>query len=638
MNAQLPSGLQALLQASQVLQQQAAPTAPGPQGPQPTVANKVAQQIEQVAAPGMADMGQQAGIAGQIMAQRQAQQQQMAQNPQAVAQMAAQMLQGQGVAGLPANFQFKEGGIIGFSGEEQSDVPDPEAGMTLAERQDYLRRKKGSIYSPTFGLDPDEAAVYLADVEAQRAGTANPEMGPVVGGEVPRTAEERKRIAEQNARLQRIRENAAAIGRSREERVSGIEAVQGRQEAAQAAAEAAKPAAAGAERIEQYDITYPKRGGMKVSDSGGIASVAPEEVGPPKRLMEATRDIVKPPPGGIAQGTPTAPPAETPPIPPSPPVTSVPEAKMPTRAGVQQVLERYQTPKAIAKAQAEVQAVGQRILEARNKQEDLESQGIAALTRAEQARQQQLQQARQGDDFTRLRAFFRDLATRGNTYDAAQAGIDAREAGNIKAGLAHEQAVIELKKAKQARELGNLEAERTHKANALAFMQSERKIKQDLAKLDLDTQAIYDKLTGEERTALANRQTTSQVHAADRASRERIENAKLIQMARDAKDVKLANQLAVAGSKVTEAYKLLESLPEKYPFVKMPVSEEQLKKDPAIKAKFDEYQAARANIENNVIRPAIAERNRLAAQLSGGAAPSAGSTVVRYDKSGNKID
>ena len=131
MNAQIPSGLQALLQASQVLQQQAAPTAPGPQGPQPTVASKVNQQIQQTAAPqdmmpGMRDMGQQAGIAGQIMAQKQAQQQQMAQNPQAVAQMAAQMLQGQGVAGLPSNMQFKEGGIIGFDGRKRSDVPDPD--------------------------------------------------------------------------------------------------------------------------------------------------------------------------------------------------------------------------------------------------------------------------------------------------------------------------------------------------------------------------------------------------------------------------------------------------------------------------------------------------------------------------------
>jgi hypothetical protein len=73
--------------------------------------------------PNVRDIGQQAGIAGQIMAQKQAQQQQTAQNPEAVAQMAAQMLQGKGVAGLPVKMGFKSGGIIGFDGESGSSVP-----------------------------------------------------------------------------------------------------------------------------------------------------------------------------------------------------------------------------------------------------------------------------------------------------------------------------------------------------------------------------------------------------------------------------------------------------------------------------------------------------------------------------------
>ena len=127
MQTQIPSGLQALIQASQVLSSQASPTAPGPQGPQPTVAERVNQQIKQATQPQMPpnvrDIGQQAGIAGQIMAQKQAQQQQTAQNPEAVAQMAAQMLQGKGVAGLPVKMGFKSGGIIGFDGESGSSVP-----------------------------------------------------------------------------------------------------------------------------------------------------------------------------------------------------------------------------------------------------------------------------------------------------------------------------------------------------------------------------------------------------------------------------------------------------------------------------------------------------------------------------------
>ena len=47
MNTQIPSGLQALMQAAQILQQEAAQTAPGPQGPQPTVASQVQQAVTQ---------------------------------------------------------------------------------------------------------------------------------------------------------------------------------------------------------------------------------------------------------------------------------------------------------------------------------------------------------------------------------------------------------------------------------------------------------------------------------------------------------------------------------------------------------------------------------------------------------------
>ena len=152
MQTQIPSGLQALMQASQVLSSQASPTAPGPQGPQPTIAERVNQQIKQTTAPpeagiaglspNMRDIGQQAGVAGQIMAQRAAQQEQTARNPEAIAQMAAQMMQSKGVAGLPAKMGFKEGGIIGYAGPDGSFV----SGDTVADAQaielDELRRQE----------------------------------------------------------------------------------------------------------------------------------------------------------------------------------------------------------------------------------------------------------------------------------------------------------------------------------------------------------------------------------------------------------------------------------------------------------------------------------------------------------------
>lgn len=112
MQPQIPMGLQALLKASAVLQQTATPTAPGPQGEQPTVASQIAQQAQQ-AIPAMPEIKQQAGIGNQLRMQQMAQKQQAAQNPEAIAQMAVNMMR-QGAGSLPVNMQFKEGGIIGF--------------------------------------------------------------------------------------------------------------------------------------------------------------------------------------------------------------------------------------------------------------------------------------------------------------------------------------------------------------------------------------------------------------------------------------------------------------------------------------------------------------------------------------------
>jgi hypothetical protein len=110
----------------------------------------------------MQEMGKQAGVAGQIMAQRQAQQQQQAQNPEAVAQMAAQMLQSKGVAGLPSNMGFKEGGIIGFDGEDGSDVPAPNV-PGMDKLMEIMANAEGTEIAST-----DNQAALQALAEAQK--------------------------------------------------------------------------------------------------------------------------------------------------------------------------------------------------------------------------------------------------------------------------------------------------------------------------------------------------------------------------------------------------------------------------------------------------------------------------------------
>ncbi|NBX50836.1 hypothetical protein EBT25_13125, partial [bacterium] len=129
MQTQLPEGLRALINASQILQEESTPVVQTPVGPKPTVAGMVSQGLQQLAQPvGMQNVGQQAGLGAQIQAQQMARQQQMAQSPEAIAQLAAQMLQRrpeqEGIANLPANMGFREGGIIGYNGETGSQVED----------------------------------------------------------------------------------------------------------------------------------------------------------------------------------------------------------------------------------------------------------------------------------------------------------------------------------------------------------------------------------------------------------------------------------------------------------------------------------------------------------------------------------
>jgi hypothetical protein len=119
---QLPEGLRALINASQMLQKESSPVVQTPMGPRPTVAGSVDQ--------GLTQLAQRAAIGNQIQQQQQAAQQQAAQDPQKVAEMAAQMMQAQqpqpaqqGIAALPVNMNMAHGGIIGFAAGDE--VPKP---------------------------------------------------------------------------------------------------------------------------------------------------------------------------------------------------------------------------------------------------------------------------------------------------------------------------------------------------------------------------------------------------------------------------------------------------------------------------------------------------------------------------------
>ena len=142
-------------------------TAPGPGGmPIPTVVGKNAQQLGAGITGGMPQSPMMAQAPGISMA---AQRSVQAQQPVTQAQL-AQLMQSRGVAGLPAQNmrQFREGGIIGFSGQTGSTVPEAELSVNerIARELRKLYENIETGYMQRAGATPEQIA--------QKLGTAPP--------------------------------------------------------------------------------------------------------------------------------------------------------------------------------------------------------------------------------------------------------------------------------------------------------------------------------------------------------------------------------------------------------------------------------------------------------------------------------
>ena len=605
LNTQIPSGLQALMQAAQILQQQASPSAPGPQGQQPTVAKQVEQAAAQQAMPDMQAVGQQAGIAGQMMAQRQQQQQQMAQNPQAVAQMAAQMLQ-KGIGGLPANMQFREGGIIGYAGPEGSDVRlqpipdrDPAQFESMGERAERQRREKGSIYDPFYGLPPEVRAALEADQAAQREGTASPESytipGPGGPEEIPRTASERKRLEERRAALE-----------ARQQMVRDLQARrQNQQQGVAAALEGAKTASAqagGARRLEDYYVPYPERGPMRATTSTpGLAAVLESEF---QRGAEAG-----PEPRPAPRAEPRAelrPEARPEPGPETLAVPSGIAAVAPrTRPTFQDIAKSVPEDEEAKKYLADREAINRRMLETRRRQADLAQEGIAAIGKTETERKRLLELQRSEDALNSFIRLGQALRTGGDQYMAYSAGMKARDEADRVATLASQEAVLKLKQAQQAREMGDLEMEKKFLDEAASY----KKQVDDARRLKVKDIADFEK-------SIIPAEIQSATAAANRAQELKLKVDELKAKAAERRDLKLRDQISINGQRVSKAYADLEkSIKENFPtygLVKNTAPDKMSANDRTI---ISQVNAMRDRVEKQIIAPLEALINEAAKEL-----------------------
>lgn len=574
LNTQIPSGLQALMQAAQILQQQASPSAPGPQGQQPTVAKQVEQAAAQQAMPTMPDMqtvGQQAGIAGQMMAQRQQQQQQMAQDPQAVAQMAAQMLR-QGVGSLPSNMQFREGGIIGYSGEEGSDVrviPVSDRELAEMEDEDARERRRRSMFREL-----------------------EPALLPVIERGEPR---EPRRPPPVDAAGQRM---DAALGRAYRREIA--QAPQERPAGLAQIVEEQRPIPSALQRLreagsfERYaeGARGPKQDLAAVLESEFQrgAEAGPEPRPAPRAEPRAEpRPEARPEPGPETLAAPSG-------------IAAAAPRERPTFQGI---LNAIPEDAAATEEARKREAINARLLEVRRRQPDLAAEGIAAIGRSEAERKRLLELQRSEDSLNSLIRLGQALRTGGDQYMAYNAGMRARDEADRVATLAGQEAVLKLKQAQQAREIGDVEMEKKFLDEAAGFRKEAQKARMEQAKAEATLAGTTYQTDVQASTAAANR-----------AQELKLKVDELKAKAAERRDLKLRDQISINGQRVSKAYADLEkSIKENFPtygLVKNTAPDKLSANDRTI---ISQVNAMRDRVEKQIIAPLEALINEAAKEL-----------------------
>ena len=155
----------------------------------------------------------------------------------------------------------------------------------------------------------------------------------------------------------------------------------------------------------------------------------------------------------------------------------------------------------IIKAAADREARMRGILSDREKMAagmaDLSAEGIAALQEANRARQELLGKQRGDDKFNRQMALLRGFQGDRAAYDRAVAGQQARDEAANQAQLMHQQAVLKLREAQQAKQLGQFD-------RAMAFEQQAADLEGKARTSALEAQRIAASLATNEYSGLVS--------------------------------------------------------------------------------------------------------------------------------------
>jgi hypothetical protein len=580
----------------------------------------------------MQEIGKQAGVAGQIMAQRQAQQQQQAQNPQAVAQMAAQMLQSKGVAGLPSNMGFKEGGIIGFDGEDGSAVPAPNV-PGMDKLMEIMKNAEGTEIAST-----DNQAALQALAEAQKrlaAATASQDIRAVqiyakqvadirreIQSEPSTTPGEV--VAQPMAPPRGLPDGTPTLGETFKARLkdianvlpSGLPAGSGIELLRSAYADKKEPTPSSPQPGARVQVDPTKLEGYGVP-AAGPAALPAARVEPQKPPARAAAPATQAPAGG-----------------------ATPDNVANRARGI---LSSFQAPTAESvmagvgqyyKDTTEADIAKERALEderARLKagMADLKAEGIAALEKDQATRKQLVASKAERDQFNRVQSFFRDLYTRGDSYGTVQAGIFAREEAERLAELNTKKAIIELKEAQKADKLGDVDRKLAAEQRYRGYTEKANQFKLQAAQIEGTRQSNVYQTQGQAATTAANTLSQEKISAETLAAK----RAELNQAREDNKDNKAIAAANDAMGRLTNAWKVYEKAKDDNK-MGLSISEEVASKDPAAKQLREAAIKAVTETYEKQVTPALTAYNILSQRAfgpDGTVAPSASAGGAKPD-------
>jgi hypothetical protein len=366
-------------------------------------------------------------------------------------------------------------------------------------------------------------------------------------------------------------------------------------------------------------------------EQSGAGGAAAETAAALRRQLAPSPSVQ---PAAQPAAKPAAQPAAQPQPRPQPRPQAAPQAAQPA-AGIEQLVEPKLRGEGVPTAGQEILREAKESIKRRRENEearaaakakmpDLNERGIAALQRAEAERKRLGEIDRSDDERRRWAGVFRGWGGDRDAYDRILTGIASRDSAANQAQLQFDQAKIKLQQAQQAEALGEFDRKDALEKEAAELLTKARtnvlnaqQIAANMATSQFSTEAnLFNTKSSAQQRGLDREQ-----QAKFETEKLKIEGAKLKQQAEQNNQMQLANRINAANITVNSAIEKMEkTLANKYGAmvnIINTMTPEMLQKQPQMAATYESYLKDKETLYKQTVEPAVVERNRLAAQVSG---------------------